>query len=76
MRRWNVKGSSAAKERMARLRDDKLQKQKSLLIWQWNQRFGKSGTDWWKAAQAAGLHPGCGAKACIDFLTGQLREAC
>jgi hypothetical protein len=68
MKRWNQKGSVHAKRRMSELRDRKLQLEKSDLIYAWSQVTGRDGREWWTAAQAAGLKPGCGAKACIEFL--------
>jgi len=76
-KRWNQKGSVAAKERMGQLRLRKLRLDMSALIDEWARITGRPAREWWIAAQAAGLTAGQGVehtKACIEFLRGEIAK--
>jgi hypothetical protein len=75
-KRWNQKGSVHAKRRMGELRQRKLELLKTDLIREWECVTGSADRrGWWDAAQAAGLRPGCGTEASIQFLRGAIAAA-
>jgi hypothetical protein len=75
MKRWNKPGSRAAHERMAQLRQRKLKYQQAALASDWSLATGREPREWWTEARAAGLAPGCGTQACIDFLIQAIAQA-
>ena len=74
-KRWNVKGSASAKQRMKELRERKDEITKSLLIDEWVRATGRNGREWWADAQAAGLTCASSTRARIDFLRAAIAEA-
>jgi hypothetical protein len=69
MKRWNHKGSAAAKVRMAELRARKRQLHKDDLARAWEAKH--PGEHWWPTS---GLHNGCGVEASIAWLERALAD--
>ncbi len=75
MKRWNRKGSSHAKERMAELRVRKMQNQRAELAAVYRERFG---AEWFTAAKASltptrePMDPAARAQEHIDWLRSAL----
>lgn len=72
MKRWNQRGSTYAKERMAELRERKLRIRRTELA---NQYEAKFGTHWWPVAKAAGVAPSQDATPHIAWLEAALANA-
>lgn len=75
MKRWNQAGTVHAKVRMQELRDRKRNLLKFSLISEMERVTRCERGGWWKAAQAAGLRPGCGVEASIAFLRSAIAGA-
>jgi hypothetical protein len=62
------KNTGLAKRRMAQLRRRKLYLEKHEAILEWSARTGRASSEWWKAAQAAGLTHDSTVQERIAFL--------